>query len=189
MTERWWAPSRATLEMDEVVKAIFDTPGDVATAMLGAHRAGAAAVETVAKGAVPSEVGLVTAMAAARARFAPAMVDSLATATGSGSYAGLLARDVLDAAEVGALDLFRTCVAKGISPPLAAQRAGAVYGVPMRELGLYTSLATDPRTNPLALTDAADRAMLTYFDKVSKAETFEPVSKATPNKPVAFREQ
>ena len=188
MTERWWAPQRATLEPDAVVKVIFDTPGDVATTLLGAHRAGAAAVETVAKGAVPSEMGLVKAMAAARERFAPAMVESLATVTGSGSYAGLLARDVLDAAEVGALDLFRTCVAKGISPPLAAQRAGAVYGVPMREMGRYTPLATDPRANPLALADAADRAMLTYFDKISKTETFESVAKATPPKPVGFQE-
>jgi hypothetical protein len=180
--ERWWAPARGTLEPDAVVKVLLEPDDngdtDLATTLLAVHRAGAAACETVSRSPVPSELGLISAMAVARQAFAPAAVDAVAKNLEE-SYAGLLVRDVLSEAERTTVTLFRTAVAKGVSPPLAVQRAGAVYGVPARELGRYLALAFDPKTNPLALTDAADRALLTYVSKLSAAEAEDPGSLVT----------
>lgn len=173
MTERWWAPQRGTLEPDAVVLTLLrpDDNGhtDLGTTLLAAHRAGAAACEAIAKGAVPSEAGLIQALATARTNFSEHVVESVSKSM-EGTYAGLLVRDVLDDAEQGAVTLFRTAVAKGVSPPVAAQRAGAVYGVPFGSLGTYAALAVDPKTNPVALTDAADRALLAYVSKLAAEE-------------------
>lgn len=174
MTQRWWAPQRATVEPDQVVLALLepggDAAGDLGSALLAVHRAGAAACEAVAKGAVPSEMGLLDALARCRAAVAGPAVDTVSKAL-EPTYAGLLLRDVFDDAETSALSLYRTCVSKGVAPPLAAQRAGAVFGVPAKELGKYTSLAADPRVNPAVLTDAADRALLGYVSKLVEQES------------------
>ena len=168
-TQRWWAPQRPTTQPDAVVRTLLDEPGDLATTLLAAHRAGAAACEFVAKGAVPNEHALIRALAEAREQVAPDVVDAVSKSM-DGNYAGLLVRDILDDAEQAALTLFRTCVNKGVAPPLAAQRVGAVFGVPARELGKYTALAATPAANPIALTDAADRTLLGYVAKVAKEE-------------------
>lgn len=176
MTQRIWAPQRATIEPDQVVLAMLqptgDAAGDLGGALLAMHRAGAAACEAVAKGAVPSEHGLVSALARSREVFAPRAVDVVSKSM-EGNYAGLLVRDVLDDAEQAALTLYRSCVSKGVAPPIAASRVGAVYGVPAKELGKYAALATDPRVNPVALTDEADRTLLGYFSKVVDEEAGE----------------
>ena len=176
MTQRFWAPQRATVTPDQVVLALLepggDPAGDLGNALLAVHRAGAASCEAVAKGPVPSEHGLVSALATTRAALASPAVDSVSKSL-EANYAGLLVRDVFDDAEQSTLALFRTCVSKGVAPPIAASRAGAVYGVPSRELGKYTALAVDPRANPAALTDAADRALLTYVSKLVTEEAGE----------------
>lgn len=185
MSERFWAPTRATIEPDAVAIALMsphgeDAAGDLGASLLGMHRAGAAACEVVAKGAVPSEKRLAEVLSTCRAAMGGQATDAVSKSMEE-RYAGLLVRDLLDDADAAAVSLFRTCVAKGVAPPLAASRAGAVYGVPMRELGRYQALAADPRVNPTALTDAADRALLGYVSKVvaeEAGETKEEVSKA-----------
>lgn len=169
MNQRWWAPQRGTTSPDAVVTTLLQQPGDLATTLLATHRAGAAACEAVARAPLPSEAGLVKAMATARAAFAGPVVDVVSKSM-EANYAGLLVRDVLAEAESGALAIYRSAVAKGVSPPLAASRAGAVYGVPAKEMGRYFALATDPKTNPVALTDAADRALLGYVAKLVALE-------------------
>lgn len=169
MMDRWWAPQRPTMEPDAVVLAMLE-PGDLGSALLAAHRAGAAAMETVSKSALPSEERLTGAMVTARANVSDRVVDSVSKAVTTPTYAALLVRDVLDDAEEGALSVYRTAIAKGISPPVAATRAAAIYGVPARELGRYLPLATDPRSNPVTVTDAADRALMEYVSKLVTQE-------------------
>lgn len=169
MNERWWAPQRATVEPDAVVLAMLE-PGDFGAAILAAHRAGAAAIETVSKGALPSEERLTQAMVTARANLSDAVVDVVAKSVETPTYAALLMRDVFDEAETAAVGLYRAAVAKGVSPPVAAQRAGLVYGVPATELGRYHALATDPKSSPVAVTDAADRVLMTYVSKLAAQE-------------------
>ena len=169
MTQRWWAPQRATTEPDAVVLAMLE-PGDFGSAILATHRAGAAAIETVSKGALPSEQGLTTAMAAARANVADGVIDAVAKSVQTPTYAALLMRDVFDDAETAAVNLYRSAVAKGVTPSVAAQRAGLVYGVPANELGKYHTIATDPKASPAAVTDAADRVLMTYVSKLAAQE-------------------
>lgn len=174
---RFWAPQRPTTQPDAVVLALLDPEvGDLGTRVLALHRAGAAACEVVAKGALPSEAGLVRALAEARHAVAGSVVTALSKSM-TPTYAGLLVRDLFDDAEQGALDLFRTAVAKGVPPPIAASRVGAVFGLPMKAMGHYTPLAIDAKANPLALTDAADRALLSYVAQVGAEESQE-VAKA-----------
>lgn len=172
--QRWWAPQRPTTEPDSVVLAMLE-PGDLGAALLATHRAGAAAIETVSKGALPSEAAIVSAMVVARERLAERVIDSVSKAMLSPTYAALLVRDVFDGAEEGALALYRTAVNKGVSPPVAATRAAAVYGVPAHELGKYLQVASDPRSNPVAVLDAADRALMTYVSKLVADEADEKV--------------
>jgi hypothetical protein len=143
--------------------------GDLGATLLAAHRAGAAACGIVSKGAVPSEMGLVSTLGSARAAVAGLVVDAAAHSMEAG-YAGLFVRDFFDDAEQGALHVYRTAVSKGVSPSVAASRAAAVFGVPGKEMGRYVSLAIDPKTNPLILTDAADRALLTFVSKTVELE-------------------
>ena len=97
------------------------------------------------------------------------------------AYAPLFARDLFDDAEETSLALYRAAISKGIAPPIAVGRVAAVYGVPYRHLGTYAAMATDPKANPIALADAADRVLLTFVSKTVDAEaaqTKELVSKA-----------
>ena len=183
MAERFWAPTRATVVPDAVVLALLQPSGqpagDLGATVLAAHRAGAAAVGTIAKSAVPSEAGIVTAMATARGHVANAVVDA-AGASMAKAYAPLFVRDFFDDAEESALSLYRAAVSKGVAPSMAAVRVGAVYGVPSKHLGPYAALACDPRANPVALTDAADKVLLAFVSKTVDIETDakEPISKA-----------
>jgi hypothetical protein len=162
------------VDPDAVVKALLKPDGhpagDLGATLLAVHRAGAAACETVSKGAVPSEKGLVGTMSDARGRFADLVVDA-ASSSMEPIYAGLFVRDFLDDAEQGALSLYRTAISKGVSPPIAVDRVAAVYGVPAKSLGKYATLAIDPKANQVALTDAADRCLLTYISKTVDSET------------------
>lgn len=171
MTARFWAPQRPTIDPDAVVLAMLE-PGDLGSAILAVHRAGAAALEQVAADALPSEAGLVRAMVSARAAVADLVVDSVAKSM-DGTYAGLFVMDVFDDAEQGALSVYRTAVSKGVSPPVAAQRAGDIFGVPPQKLGRYVVAAADPKTSPVAARDLADRTLLNYVSQLVAAETAE----------------
>lgn len=177
MTDRWWAPQRATVEPDAVVLAMLE-PGDIGSSMLAVHRAGAAAIDTVTKSALPSEARLIDVMARARSAVANRVVDSVAKSA-SPSYAGLFVMDVFDDAEEGALSIYRTAVSKGVAPPIAAQRAADVFGVPAKLMGKYAVMATDPRANPVAVRDLADRTLLEHVSHVVTVEQpHEEISKA-----------
>jgi hypothetical protein len=172
MSTRWWAPSADG--RDNGVTATMLATGDDARAdiglyLLAAHRAGAAVLADVAKSAIPSEDGIAMALAVARAKMGPALVDAMATHL-EPTYAGLLVRDVLDAADRGAVDLYRAMVAKGVAPPIATERAGEAYGMPMRAMGAFPAQAADPKANPRAVSDAADRALMSYVSKMADAE-------------------
>lgn len=175
--DRWWAPQRATLEPDAVVLAMLEV-GDLGSSVLAVHRAGAAAIGTVAKSSVPSEAELISAMVTARSNAADRIVDSISKSVSTPAYAGLLAMDVFDDAEAGALHVYRTAVAKGVAPSVAAQRAGDIFGVPSNLMGKYAMTATDPRANPVTTRELADHTLLDYVSKLVKAESPEPVTKA-----------
>lgn len=185
MADRWWAPQGAHVGPDASDLSLLE-PGDEVLHDLGAslmalHRVGAAACEAVSRGPIPDEVALITALATARGAFAEPLVDSVSKSLNDATYAGLLVRDVFDDAEQGALDLFRAAVAKQVAPPIAAQRAGLVYGVPREALAPYLRIATDPRANPAMIADTADRVLFAHVEKVCReesAEVLETVSKA-----------
>jgi hypothetical protein len=172
---RWWAPDRPTVAPDAVVLALLEPDGDdaandLAATLLGVHRAGAAACESIAKGALPSHQGLSEALLASAA----IIHDKFLTAVAKSSqpeYATLLVRDVLADADIAALDLYDRCVAKGITPSVAASRAGAVYGVPNRHISRYAAVASDPKSSPQLVSDLADRTLLEFVSKVVAVET------------------
>ena len=174
-TARVWAPTRPTVDPDRVVLALLETGDDpekdLGAALLAVHRAGAAACQLVAAAPVPDEVALIRTLAECRGRVAPAVAECVSKSVDDPQYAHLLTRDVFDDAEQAALTLFRACVAKGVSPPLACQRVGHVFGVPREHLGRYFTLATNPATGAVALVDAADRALLAHVAKVARSET------------------
>jgi hypothetical protein len=181
---RPWTPAKASIEPDDITLAMIEPTGDarydLGAALLGMHRAGAAACKVAAVTPMLGESGFIKSIAATREMLADTMINSISKSTSGANYAALLTRDLFDDAEQGALELFRHAVAKGVVPPIAAERVGAVYGVPSRELGKYRGLASDPRANPSALADTADRVLLSYVEKVVGEELAEPVSKTTP---------
>lgn len=189
---RWWAPTAPHLGPDEVDLAMLAVTGDdsrldMGGVLLAAHRVGEAACLLAAREPICDEGTLVNALAKARGELADPMVDSVSKCVDEGgSYAGLLVRDVLDAADEAAVGLFGAARSRGVAGPLAAARAGAVYGVPAHELGRYRTLAIDPKANAVALTDAADRAVFKYFGELAASETTSDVSKAvaTQERPV-----
>ncbi|HEY5787492.1 MAG TPA: hypothetical protein VIT65_22230 [Microlunatus sp.] len=165
--ERWWAPQRATMEPDRVVLAMLE-PGDLGSSVLAVHRAGAAAIDTLRNGMV-SETGLVEALTICRASVADQVVDSVAKNL-EPSYAGLFVSDVFDDAEQGAISLYRTAVSKGVAPSIAVARVSDVFGVPAQLMGRYQAVATDPKTNPAAARDLADRTLLEYVSQLVATE-------------------
>lgn len=181
MSTRWWAPVRPSLTPDAVVLALLtsggDAGGDLGSAVLAAHRAGAGACEAVAKAGLVSKASLIEALASTRAMLADSMVTSISKSMDP-CYAGLLVADVFDDAEACALSLYGTAISKGVSPPVAASRVGAVFGVPSSALGKYQSLACDPKANPAALVDAADRSLMGYVSKLVASESDHQVAKA-----------
>ena len=188
MSTRWWAPKRASTTPDAVVLALLqpdgDAAGDLGATILAAHRAGAGACESVAKAGLVSPATLIAALATTRAAMADSMVTSIAKSMDS-SYAGLLIADLFDDAEKAALSLFNTAISKGVAPPVAASRVGAVFGVPSHALGRYQQMACDPKVNPAALVDAADRSLMGYVAKLVAIEAGEEIAKAAP---VALRD-
>lgn len=190
-TARWWAPTEPHLGPDEIDLAMLAVEGgnsrlDLGGVLLAAHRVGDAACQEAASRPICDESTLIDSLAGARARLADPMVDSVSKCVSEGgSYAGLLVMDVLDAADRTAVELFSAARSRGVAGPLAAARAGAIYGVPASELGQYRTLALDPKANPVALTDAADRAVFKYFAELAEQETTQPVAKATEQRPTA----
>lgn len=174
---RWWAPEAPGIGPDETDLFLLtpgdDGPKDLGQALLALHRVGAAACEAVATQPLADESVLCQVLATARGMVAPPAVQAVSKAVNDGPYGGLLVRDVLDDAEAAALSLWRTCIAKHVTPTLAAQRVGKVYGVPLRELGRYTMLASEPKTTVVVLDDAADRVLFDYVFKVVKEEGVE----------------
>ena len=167
---RWWAPEAPGIGPDDFDLRLLcsgsEPAKDLGQALLGLHRIGAAACEAVATQPLADETVLGAALAAAREMAVPPARDVVAKAVGGDArYGDLLLRDVLDDAEAAAVSLYRTCVAKHVAPPLAARRVGAVYGVPLRELGRYTAVAMDPKATQPVLDDAADRALFGYVAK------------------------
>lgn len=173
---RWWAPDSPGIGPDENDLAMLvpggDGPKDLGQALLVLHRVGAAACEAVATQPLADESILGLALASARAMVVPEAVTMVSKAVDDASYAGLLLKDTLDDAEAAALSLWRSCTAKDMPPSMVAKRVGAVYGVPIRELGKYTAAAMDPKTRPEVLEHLADRAL---FDFIAKTVTEEAV--------------
>jgi hypothetical protein len=153
---------------------------DLGASILAAHRVGAAACEEAASSPLLDEVALIEHLAAAREKLAPSMINSVSKSVTGDGYASLLVRDLFDDAEAAALELFRAQIARGVAAPMAATRVGAVYGVSKGALGRYRRLAVDPKTPPVTLTDAADRALFGFVEKLIAAEAPEVVSKITP---------
>lgn len=153
---------------------------DLGGALLAAHRVGDAACRAASATPLCDEGTLATALASARAQLGEPMVDAVSKCVEGGSYGALLVRDVLDDADDAAIELYRSAVARGVAPGVAAARVGAVYGVPSQELGAYRPVATDPKAALPALIDKADRALFGFVEKLSteEADTRVTVSKA-----------
>lgn len=181
--ERWWTPA-GQVPVERLLRPGTDPEKDLGIALLGLHRAGAEACELVAKTAVADEFVLAAALAETRALVAPAAVTTIAKSVESPSYAGLLLKDLLDDAEVAALALYRTCLSKSVAPPIAAERVGAVFGVSSREMSKYARLASDPKANPRAVADLADRTLFDYVAKVV-AEEYVPAKETFAKAPTA----
>lgn len=192
---RWWAPAGAHLGPDETdlerLQPGQDKRLDLGQYLLTVHRMGAAACEEAASGPIPDEFSFVERLAAARAVFAPPVVEAVSKSLGERAYADLLVRDVLDDAEQGALQVFRTAVAGGVPAAIAAQRAGMVYGVPPESLGSYLAVAKELRAHPAALTDAADRCLFQAVEKavLEEMEAIEPEFEEVSKAPAAVLER
>lgn len=186
---RWWAPAGPHIGPDQTDIAMLAATGedpryDLGAALLAAHRVGAAACEQAAASPLVDEGAFIGYLVAAREQLADPMIDSVSKSVEGPGYACVLVRDVLDDAEEAALDLFRSAVSRGVAPPLAAARAGAVFGVSKAAIGKYRQKATDPRVNPVALADEADRTLFGYVEKLTAEEAapsaLQEVSKITP---------
>lgn len=168
--DRWWAA--------ESQVAVATIEGDLGTAFLTLHQAGAKACWKTALTPLASEQRLVDSLVAARAEYAGDVVDLVSKALGQPTYAGLLVRDLADAAEDTSMGLYHSCVAKGCTPRQAIERVGLVYGVPRHELGQFAKVAGDPKTAMPVLVDTADRVLMAYGARLMAEEANEPVSKA-----------
>ena len=177
---RWWAPGGTPVE--HLLRRGPDPEKDLGLALLAVHKAGAEACELVAQTALADEMVLAAALAETRSLIAKPAVQVISKGVGTPQYAGLLLADLLDDAESAALSLYRSCLAKSVAPPVAAQRVGLVFGVPSRRLGPFSKLATDPKSNPVAVQDAADRALFDYVAHVV-TEEYVPLKEAVSKAP------
>ena len=195
-TARWWAPTEAHIGPDETDLEMLAVTGenprlDLGGALLAVHRVGDAACMAAARDGLVNAESLVARLAEARLQLADPLVDAVSkcVSTEEESYAGLLVRDVFDDAEEAAVDLFRSAVARGVAPPVAAARAGGIYGVSKGQLGRYRQLATDPKANPLVVQAEADKVLMASvertLDEEAPADARELVSKA----PAAVKER
>lgn len=166
---RWWAPE-GEVPVAQLLRPGTDPEKDLGLGLLALHKAGAEACQLVAKTAVADEHVLAAALAETRALTAPLAVETISKSVESPAYAGLLLKDLLDDAEVAALALYRTCLAKSVAPPIAAERVGAVFGVASRDMAKYAALASDPKANARAVADLADRTLFDYVSKVVSEE-------------------
>lgn len=164
---RWWDPGSDVA----LLTPVADPRAGMGNALTALHRAGAAAIyDAVSTCPVVDDQVLVHAMAAARAQFAPLLIEPVAKAVGDDRYAGLLLRDVFDDAELTGLQLFRTAVAKGVPTRMAAERVAKIYGVGRADLGRYGRLATDPRAPVPVVNDVADETLFTAIAKLVNDE-------------------
>lgn len=173
MVDRWWDPDGPSV-------ALLDPAGDpqleVANALVQIHRSGAAALQVAAHTPLVDDTTVALSMMQAREAYAEPVQALVGRALGDDIYAELFVRDVSDEADATAMQLYHACVSKDVSPPVAVERAAAVYGVPPADLGRYAQLAADPKTNQVTLTDAADRALFGWMARAS-ADEIENVSK------------
>ena len=166
-------------EPDDVVKAAFIPVSDgneVPSALLGIHRAVVGAVSKRVNEGLIDEFGLVSSMAGMREKIAGDAIDAIASRQDEES-AGMLVRDWCDQAELGALKVYRAAVSKGVTPAAAAHRAAGIYGVPAEHLGKYLAIASDAKSSPQMLVDAADRSLMDHVRKISAPEP-DPIEKA-----------
>ena len=188
MMSRWWAPEQVLDEPDEVVKAAFlplNDGNEMPSALLGVHRAVAGAISKRVSQGLIDERGLVDAMAQMRGKVIGGALEAISKSVDP-TYAGLLLRDWCDAAELGALRVYRTAVSKGVAPVVAAERAAAAYGVPSESMGKYLSVAAEPKSAPSVVNDTADRVLMESISKLHRSES-EPVQE-TVAKASVFRE-
>lgn len=176
---RWWAPAGPGIGPDETDLHLLapgpDNEKDLGQAFLALHRVGAAACEAVATQPVADESVFASVLATARGLAVPEAFGIVSKAVGDEKYGHLLLRDVMDDAEAGAMNLYRSCLAASVPPPVAAQRVGLVFGVPPSEISpAFRKAATDPRTPPATLIDAGDRVLFGFVSKLLEAEQVQP---------------
>lgn len=193
LTRRWWAPDAPGIGPDEFDLTLL-TPGsepdkDLGSHLLALHRVGAAACEAVATEPMADEVTLRGVLATARQLIAPPAIEAVSKAVEDGNYGALLLRDFLDDAEQAVVSIYRTCITKQMAPSMAAHRCGLIYGVPLRELGKYTMLATDPKTPKQTVTELADRALFGFVAKVLDEEMLETRKVTISKAPAGERER
>lgn len=184
MRTRWWTPQGPGADSFDVVLA--DDP-TVAGPFLALHRIGAAACEQAAAFPLVDPAVLAQHLGSAT-DLTRVLLDSWVGKSEAGAYGRLLARDLLTDARTSAQRLFAGLVSKGVAPPLAAERVGAVYGVPSVYAGRYREIASAPVVPPRVLADAADRTLFGYLARLLEVER-EGVAKATatPDDPSTVR--
>lgn len=174
LSQRWWDPNGPLVPL---LSPGTEPRLDIANALLAMHRAGAAALKVAGDTPMLDDETVGDALTQAREAYAQPVLESIGKSLGDNTYAGLMVKDVADDAEGATIRLYRAAVSKGVPPPLAAERAALVYGVPAQMLGNYAKLALDPRAQPVALIDTADRALFTWAHQAADAE-LETIAKA-----------
>lgn len=189
---RWWAPVEPGIGPDPFDLSLLESGGepdkDLGQQLLALHRVGAAACEAVATQPLADEVTLRGVLATAREMVALPAVEAISKVYDDQAYGTLLLRDVLDDAEQAAISLYRTCITKQMAPSMAAHRVGLVYGVPLRELGRYSMVATDPKSNKQVVEELADKTLLGFVGKMVTEEAPQGVKQLVSKAPARERD-
>lgn len=172
MTARWWAdPEWARLMLSLVDDR--DPLQGVATSALGYHGLVHGAllplgVQTLVDPglvAATAETVDITPVAKALGRATKPFVGLSAP-----KYGELLAKSIHSIAIDNTTRLIGTLTNQGVPFPLALDRAIAVHGVPVREVGRYAFVMKAPMVTEVVKADMADRALMMWAQRVARRE-------------------
>ena len=169
---RWWTSWRTA---EPVVKSVTREKGvdGVGTAVLGLHALGADALRGLAsRTCVDSDLVAETLAGLDVGPVAKAWSDAVMPGSDYGWLrVGPIKRDADDAA----VRVVSTLVSKGVSWPLALQRAAEGYGLPAGDAVAFAQKVSAPVVNQLVVADAADEQLALFASSVCKAESDAPV--------------
>lgn len=172
MTARWWAdPEWARLMLSLVDDS--DPMQGVATSALGYHGLVEGALHPLRVQTLV-DPGLVAATAETVDLTPVAKAFGRATkpilGASSSRYGELLAKSIHSLAIDNTTRLIGTLTNTGVPFPLALDRAIAVHGVPVQEVGRYAFVMKAPMVTEVVKADLADRALMMWAQRVARRE-------------------